>query len=101
MSPSGWLLAGMAVWALLGGLGSTVAVFLNGANILRFQAICAVALAFSALALKVVFARAWGVAGVPWALASAYLICVAIPMLVYIPILLRRLGSTEVDPTGS
>lgn len=93
VNPSTSLLAGLAVWALLSGLGATVAIFLNGANILRFQAVCAVLMAVSALALKIVFAQAWGVEGVPWALAVSYTVFVVVPMVVYIPLLLRRLGS--------
>jgi O-antigen/teichoic acid export membrane protein len=91
VAPSFWLLAGLALWAPLSGLGSTVAVFLNGANILGFQAVCAAFMAASSLGLKVVFVREWGVAGVPWAMLIAYSLFVALPMLFYVPRLVRRL----------
>jgi Na+-driven multidrug efflux pump len=50
-------------------------------------------MAASALGLKIIFARHWGVSGVPWALVISYVLCVAIPMAVYIPMLLRRLDA--------
>lgn len=95
--PSQWLLAGLAIWALLSGLGGTLAIFLNGANILGFQAVCATLMAASALPLKIVFARQWGVVGVPWALIIAYTVFVAIPMVVYVPLLLRRLSRAQAE----
>jgi O-antigen/teichoic acid export membrane protein len=95
VNPSASLLVGLAVWTLLGGLASTVSIFLNGANILRFQAVCAVLLAVGALALKVVFARAWGVAGVPWALVLSTTVFVALPMVVYVPFLLGRMTRAD------
>lgn len=95
VDPSYWLLAGLGTWALLSGLGSAVAVFLNGASVLRFQAVCATLMSVTALVLKIVFARRWGVAAVPWGLVIAYTLFVAVPLAVYIPRLLRRLGSVS------
>jgi len=92
VTPSYSLLAGFAAWALVSGLGATVAIFLNGASVLRFQAVCAVLMAVAALALKIVFAGRWGVAGVPWAVVIAYTVFWAIPTAVYIPRLFRRLS---------
>ena len=91
VDPSYWLLVGLAVWALMSGLGSTVAVFLNGVSVLRFQAVCAVLMAVTALVLKIVLVRRWGVAGVPWALVIAYTVFVVVPFVVYVPRLFRRL----------
>lgn len=95
VDPSFWLLTGLALWALLSGLGSTVAVFLNGVSVLRFQAVCAVLLAVTALVLKILFARRWGVAGVPWALVICYTVFVVVPFVIYIPRLFRRLASVS------
>jgi Na+-driven multidrug efflux pump len=88
-----WLLIGLATWTLLTGLGSTVAIFLNGVSVLRFQAVCTILMSVTALGLKIVFAGWWGVAGVPWALVIAYAVFVVVPFVVYVPRLLRRLDS--------
>ena len=78
---------------VLSGLGATVAVFLNGASVLRFQAVCAILMSVAALVLEIVFARRWGVAGVPWALVIAYTVFSAIPIIIYVPLLLKRLSA--------
>jgi O-antigen/teichoic acid export membrane protein len=93
VEPSLWLLAGLAAWAVVSGVGGAVAIFLNGAGILRFQVVCGILMFAAALPLKIVFARTWGVAGVPWAAVLAYGAFVGIPMAVYVPRLLRRLSS--------
>lgn len=92
VNPSYWLLAGLALWAVMTGLGSTVAIFLNGASVLRFQAVCTVLMAVAALALKILFADRWGVAGIPWAMVLAYAVFVGVPFMLYVPRLLRRLS---------
>lgn len=93
VDPSLWLLAGLAVWTVVGALGGAVSIFLNGASILRFQIVCGAFMFITALPLKVAFARAWGVAGVPWAAALSYSVFVGIPMAVYVPRLFRRLSA--------
>lgn len=93
VDPSYWLLTGLAAWAVLSGLGATVAVFLNGASVLRFQAVCAILMSVAALILEIVFAHRWGVAGVPWALVIAYTVFSAIPIIIYVPLLLKRLSA--------
>ena len=93
VDPSVWLLAGLAAWAVVGAVGGAVSIFLNGASILRFQVVCGTAMFILALPLKIVFARAWGVAGLPWAAVLAYSVCVGIPMIIYVPGLFRRLSS--------
>jgi O-antigen/teichoic acid export membrane protein len=103
VQPSFWLLAGLGTWALLSSLGATLAVFLNGASVLRFQAVCAILVAIAAMGLEVAFARLWGVSGVPWALVFAYAVFAAIPMVVYVPRLLERLSGvgSAAPPTDS
>jgi O-antigen/teichoic acid export membrane protein len=92
VNPSLWLLAGLAAWTVVGALGGAVSIFLNGASILRFQIVCGTLMFIAALPLKIAFARAWGVAGLPWAAVLAYSIFVGIPMIIYIPRLFRRLS---------
>jgi O-antigen/teichoic acid export membrane protein len=95
VTPSFWLLGGLGVWTVLSGLGATIAIFLNGASILRFQAVCAMLMAVSALLLEVLFSRTWGVEAVPWALVLAYTVFSVIPLIIYVPMLLRRMAAAS------
>jgi len=97
VNPSLWLLGGLAVWAVLSSLGATLAVFLNGASVLRLQVVCGVLMAAGALIAKIVFAERWGVAGVVWAVVITYVLFVAIPMVVYVPRIVRRLGQRPAE----
>ena len=92
IDPSLALLLGLGTWTVLSALGTTLAMFLNGANIVKFQAICATIMAAVALVLKLKFAHHFGVAGVVWAVVLAYTLCIVVPMIVYVPRLLRRMG---------
>ena len=86
------LLLGFGIWAVLNTCGSAVAMFLNGVSAIRFQAICAVVMGASALTLKIVFARQFGLPGIIWATIIAYSLCTAIPIAIYIPRLLVELA---------
>jgi O-antigen/teichoic acid export membrane protein len=91
VQPSASLLLGLGAWAVLGSVGMCVGMFWNGTGILRFQVICAVFMSVAALGLKIVLAQRWGVAGVAWGVVIAYSVFVALPTVVYLPIVLRRL----------
>jgi O-antigen/teichoic acid export membrane protein len=86
------LLVGFGVWTVLNTCGSAVAMFLNGVSAIRFQAVCAVVMGASALTLKIVFARHFGLPGIIWGTIIAYSLCTAIPMAFYIPRLLTELA---------
>ena len=58
VDPSLWLLAGLALWAIVNGVGGTLAIFLNGAGILRFQVVCSSVMFVVALPLKILMAEA-------------------------------------------
>jgi O-antigen/teichoic acid export membrane protein len=92
VTPSYTLLAGMALFSLLSGIGATIAIFLNGASLLRVQAVCTIVMSVVALGLKILFAEKWGVEGVPWAMVLAYGLFVAVPFAWYVPRVVRRLG---------
>lgn len=95
IQPAFHLLLGMGIWAVLGGLGNAAAMFLNGANILKFQAACGVTMASAALVLKIWLARSWGISGVIWATVIAYTIFAAIPLGIYVPHLLAGMVDTR------
>lgn len=98
VNASTWLLLGLGLWTTLGSLGGTAAFFLNGSGRLRFQVVCALIMAPTALVLKIVFANWWGVAGVAWATVIPYALFVVIPTAIYLPRLLRRMMPPETSP---
>ena len=83
--PSFSLLLGMAIWIVVGTLGGALAMFLNATNLIRFELMCAVPLAFIAVLAKVFLARWIGIPGIIWGLVIAYTITTALPYAIYIP----------------
>ncbi len=88
--PSTGLLLGLGVWTTLRISGAAVAVFLNGIGVIGFQTVTAVLMGASALILKILLSRAVGLPGIAWATTIAYTVCVAIPMMIYVPTLMRK-----------
>jgi O-antigen/teichoic acid export membrane protein len=89
--PSFSLLCGMAIWSVLGTLGGAQAMFLNATNRIRFELMCAVPLAITAVLAKIVLARWIGIPGIIWGLVIAYALTTVLPSAVYIPRVLSTL----------
>jgi O-antigen/teichoic acid export membrane protein len=89
--PSFPLLLGMAIWSVLGTLGGALAMFLNGTNRIRFELMCALPLAFTAVLAKIFLARWIGIPGIIWGLVIAYTFTTMLPSAVYIPRVLSTL----------
>jgi len=85
------LLFGLAVWKTIEAGGNALAVFLNGARVVRVQVIMAILTAISALVLKFVFVRSIGISGVVWATILSYSLFTAIPTMFLLPRILRAL----------
>jgi len=84
------LLIGLAVWTIIGTCGNALSMFLNGANVIRFQVITAVLMACSALALKILLAKSFGVSGIIWGTVIAYTIFSIIPYIFIVPYVLDK-----------
>ncbi len=82
----------LAAWGALTGLGGPFAMFLNGAGALRFQAVCAWAMAAASIALAYVLIPRLGVTGAAVAMVSAQTLCIIAPSAVYVPRVLRRMS---------
>jgi O-antigen/teichoic acid export membrane protein len=98
--PSLLLLAGFGVWALLDVAGNAVAMFLNGASIIRFQVIFGGTFGAVCLLSKFLAVRYVGTSALPWTTTLTYTVCVAIPTTIAVPRLLvqmreRRAMSAE------
>ena len=86
------LLLGLAIWTVMSSCGNTLAMFLNGASIVRFQLINAAIFGIPCLVTKIIFARHYGVVGVPWAAIITYSLFIALPCAIYVPRLLKRMS---------
>jgi O-antigen/teichoic acid export membrane protein len=91
VNPPFALLAALGVWKVLEVGGSTFSHFLNGANLLRTQAILAVAMATSAILLKVFLIPLLGIVGVVVGTIISYVAFVALPWLLLTPGVLSRM----------
>ncbi len=91
VEPSYVLLVGLALWTVMGGIGNGLAMFLNGAGVVRPQVVIALSTALVNIALSVWLARNIGVAGVVWGTVLSYFFLTAIPYAFLVPRLVTRL----------
>ncbi len=95
--PSYLVLAAMGTWAVVGALSASVASFLNGAGILRFQAVTAVLMMIANVAFSIMLTRVLGLSGVVWGSVFAQLVFVVLPTWIYIRYLLDHGVFARVD----
>jgi O-antigen/teichoic acid export membrane protein len=86
------LLVGLGVWAVLNSFGGPIAMFLNGANVVAFQVVCALLMGICGLVLSIVMVGRLGVAGVVFATVIAQVAFNFIPAAFFVPKLLRAMG---------
>jgi O-antigen/teichoic acid export membrane protein len=91
VTPSFWLLAGLGLWTLMQALGNTLAMFLNGISIIRFQIICASLFGVGALLLKIFLTHIIGLPGLVWGTIIAYTFFSFIPCIFYVPKLISTM----------
>lgn len=85
VSPSTPLLLSMGIQMITMSVGSTFAMFLNGANIVRFQVVSAICMAVSAMTLKIVLTHSLGLPGIVWATIIAHTVCSLLPCCFLVP----------------
>jgi O-antigen/teichoic acid export membrane protein len=78
------LLVSFGLWLMLNAIGGPLAMLLNGANIVRFQAVTAVAMAIVNVGLSVLFTGWIGVAGPVLGSVVAQLTCIVLPSMFYV-----------------
>jgi O-antigen/teichoic acid export membrane protein len=96
--PPFMMLLGMALWAVVSTGFMSIAMLLNGATVIRFQAIVAAIMAGTSILASIVLGARFGVSGVIWGTLLAYLVCAAVPTLWYLPRVFRQL---EVRASGN
>jgi O-antigen/teichoic acid export membrane protein len=87
------LLLGLATWTLLATVGNAISMLLNAANVIRFQLVVSIAMAVTAIILKIALALQFGIEGIVWGTVLAYSLVSLGPALWYLrSVLPRRLG---------
>lgn len=91
LHPGLLLLSSIAAWAVLNGVGGSLAMLMNGANVVFFQVCCACAMALSNLGLSVVLVGKIGIAGPVIASIVTQTACILVPGYFFVRKLLARL----------
>jgi O-antigen/teichoic acid export membrane protein len=84
------LLVAFGIWTALNAISGPIAMLFNGAHVVGFQVICAVAMAVSNIALSIGLTHWLGVAGPVLGSVLAQTVCITIPSLVYLARMWRR-----------
>lgn len=92
VTPTFSLLLGLGVWTVLSGCGNALAMFLNGANLLKFQVIMAVTMASTSIVVKITWANSIGISGIIWGTVCTYIAFTILPCLVFVPRFISKLG---------
>lgn len=93
--PSGALITGFTVWAILNGFHGPVAILLNGLSIIRFQVICGLLSAALNVVISILLTLRLGVSGVVWGSVIAHTLVVLVPALFLIFRLRRNTPAME------
>jgi O-antigen/teichoic acid export membrane protein len=91
LEPTMLLMLGLGTWTIMNTLNGPFAMLLNGANVIGFQATCAILMAVANVTLSILLVQRIGVSGAVWGSVIAQLFFVLIPQLWYVRRLLRRL----------
>jgi O-antigen/teichoic acid export membrane protein len=79
VKPSFALLLGLAIWAVMECCGSTLAMYFNGASVIRYQIILASVFGIGCLATKIIMIKRFGIAALPWSTITTYFLLDALP----------------------
>jgi O-antigen/teichoic acid export membrane protein len=85
VEPPFLLLLGLGLWKVIEAGGNAVAMFLNGAHIVKLQVVIACFFACSCILLKWILVGEIGVSGTVWATIATYLVLATVPYLVLVP----------------
>ena len=97
VAPPTSLMVALAAWALTSSVALAFAMFLNGANIIRFQAKLVAVQMVVSLVLSIALTRRFGIAGPAWGSTIAMTSCYIVPCAIYVRRFLRQL---DADPVG-
>ncbi|MFA7235540.1 MAG: oligosaccharide flippase family protein [Phycisphaeraceae bacterium] len=96
--PTWRLLVGMGLWAVLLGVSSALAMFLNAMNVVKLQVVCAVLMTICNITLSIILTHYIGVSGVVWGSVIAQTVTVLVPFAFVLPRLLHRIVPPHTPP---
>jgi Membrane protein involved in the export of O-antigen and teichoic acid len=96
--PTFVLMLGLGLWLAMNTLNGPLAMLLNGANAMGFQAACAILMAVANVTISIFLVYRVGVSGAVWGSIIAQAVFVVLPSIWYVPRLLRRLRETPPSP---
>ena len=95
IAPPFLLLLGLGLWSVLDATGQSVAMFLNGANVITAQVVISTIFALGCLVLKIFFVHRFGIAGVPWATFLSYAFLNGLPFAIIVPRIIASLKANS------
>jgi O-antigen/teichoic acid export membrane protein len=98
VQPSFILLLGFGLWTILSSIGNAIVMFLNGAGIIRFQAISSVIMATVNILLSIFLTQKFGLPGPIWGTVISHTIFTLIPVAIYTKRLLDRMNLSNSQP---
>ena len=96
VSPTSLLLIGLGIWIVMNSFNGPLAMLLNGANVIAFQAVCAILMAAANVALSVFLVAHIGVSGAVYGSIIAQAVFILLPSAWYVPRLLARMRARPV-----
>jgi O-antigen/teichoic acid export membrane protein len=96
--PTFVLMLGLGLWLAMNTLNGPLAMLLNGANAMGFQAACAILMAVGNVTISIFLVYRIGVSGAVWGSIIAQAVFVVLPSIWYVPRLLRRLRQARPSP---
>lgn len=98
ITPPVLLLVGFGLWIVVNGLSGSIAMLLNAARIVRFQAFSAVVMGLSNVALSVFLVRRIGVAGPVFGSLVSVALFTLLPSAIYVPSLFASWARMSAAP---
>ena len=95
--PTMLLLFGLGTWTIMNTLNGPFAMLLNGANVIGFQAACAILMAIANVTISIFLVQRIGVSGAVYGSVISQFFCILLPELWYVRRLLRRLSITPAE----
>jgi O-antigen/teichoic acid export membrane protein len=99
--PTFILMLGLGLWLAMNTINGPLAMLLNGANAMGFQAGCAILMAVGNVTISVFLVYRIGVSGAVWGSVIAQAVFVLLPSIWYVPRLLARLRRTAPLPESA
>ena len=101
VQPSFALLLGLAIWAVMECSGYALAMYFNGASVIRYQIILASVFGIGCLTTKIIMIKRFGISALPWSTITTYFLLNALPALFLVGRSLRGLESAHASTTHS